>query len=565
MTRERDSATVPPPRPGVVRYLPLGGHGHVGRNCAVLETDAGIVILDCGVDFPDDDQLGIDVILPDMRYLIEREERLLGLVLTHGHMDHIGAVVWLLKEVDIPVYGPPFALALVREALREAGIADGVALRPIHAGSTFTLGDFSFEALHVNHSIPQTLAMAIETPVGLWIHSADFKIDLDPVDEPPIDLPRLGALGDQGVRVLLSDSTNIEREGFSGSERSARQGILDVVSSASGRVFITLFSTNVARVQSAVLAAEATGRRVVPFGWSLQRNIRIARELGLLRLTQDDLIVDPEQASDLPRDQILVLTTGSQGEARAGLSRLVRGDGRGLRMERGDTVVFSSRIIPGNERGVYALRDNLARAGIHVVAEGDHRVVHVSGHAYRDEHRTLIRLLRPDLLIPVHGDYRFLRAQAELGEQLGVGATQVMDNGMVLEVSSSGARVTSTIALRPQVVEGTSLAELGGPSMRERAKLAKAGLCVVRVVVDRDTGALLDGPLLLGRGISDEGDDDQQIEEARGAAEEAFRDLPDSARREARAVEEALRTAVRRTFRRISQRKPIVEVMVSLV
>lgn len=555
----------PPIKPGVVRFHTLGGLGEVGMNCAILETHSTLLLIDCGVNFPDTDHYGVDVHIPDFSILEEHRDRIAGLVITHAHQDHIGAVAWLLREMDIPIWGSRLSLALIREALDEHGLLDKARLHTVRAGDVVTFRDMAVEFIHTNHSIPECLALSIETPVGRFIHTADFKVDHTPMGEDPIDLPRFAELGDDGVRALFSDSTNVERSGFAGSEQTARHHLLQQVRGARGRVFVALFSSNFFRVQSLIDAAHETGRRILPLGWSLNRNIRIGRELGLLKLPGDDPFVELDDIRGLPDHRLLVLTTGSQGEPRAALTRVARGEYRGLRLEPDDLVLFSSRIIPGNERSVHALQDLVVRAGASFISPAD-APIHVSGHACAEEQKLMIRLVRPECLVPVHGDHRFLVRHARMGQALGVPHQHVLDNGDVLEFTAKDSRVIGHHAARRIVVEHGTVGEADSTVLRDRARLARLGYCVVWTVVDSTNGTIEDGPVLQTRGLIEDNDaGDRILQEARDAAVQAFDELSADARQHRDEIAETLRQAVRRTFRRRLQRKPFVESIVYIV
>lgn len=560
--------TLPPPPPigpKAVRFHTLGGLGEVGMNCAILETASSLLLIDCGVNFPETDHYGVDVHIPDFAFLDANRDRLRGLVLTHGHQDHIGAVPWLLREFDLPIWGSKLALAMVHEALEEHGLHTTASLNEVRAGDVIDIAEFAVEFIHTNHSIPECMALAIDTPVGRMIHTGDFKVDHTPIDEDPIDLPRFAELGDEGVRVLFSDSTNVERPGTTGSERVAREMLIEAVRRASGRVFVALFSSNLFRVQSLIEAAHRSGRRILTLGWSLNRNIRIGRELGLLKLPGEDPFIEVEDAQRFPPEKLLVLSTGSQGEPRAALNRVARGDFKGLALRADDLVIFSSRMIPGNERAVFGLQDLIARAGASILTPQD-MPIHVSGHACREEQKLLIGLCRPEVLVPVHGDHRFLVRHAALGEEAGVPEQFVLDNGDVLELTKDSAQVVGHHKARRIIVENGIVGVADSEMLRDRARLARLGYCVIWAIVDGETGTLEEGPVLQMRGIVEEGEAGEDLlQETREAATKAFEGLAIEARRNRAEVADALRLAVRRYFRRKLQRKPFVEPIVYIV
>lgn len=542
-----------------VRFVALGGLGEVGMNCAVLECNDTLLVIDCGVNFPDVDVFGVNVILPDFRWLDDNAERIAGVVITHGHMDHIGALPWLLALVDVPVYAPRFAMGLIRHQLRDHDFDDEEGLFVAEDGVPIELGPFTVEYVRSTHSIPDTYALVIDTPVGRLVHTGDFKIDLTPVDEPPFDLARFSRIGDSGVRALFSDSTNILRDGSTGSEAGVRARLLEVVPTLPGRVIMTQFSTNLFRVSAAADAAKATGRRLMLLGRSLQRNVAIARELGLLDLP-DHLIVDLDEFERVPAHQLMVLCTGSQGEPRAALSRIARGEFKPFRLSPGDAVIFSARTIPGNERVIAALEDDLVRSGARIIRD---RGLHVSGHACRDEQATMLRLVRPKSLVPVHGDHRFLAAHADLGRTHGVETAHVLDNGDVLELTATDARVVERRELEPAIADNAVFGTLFGETMKYRKRLGRRGVVIVWLVVDGDDGSILDGPEVLNRGAFDD-HGGAIIAEARGELVAAIERLGGRDRMNPDALDRTIRETIRRFVRDEAGTRPVIEALVRI-
>jgi ribonuclease J len=541
-----------------VRIVPLGGLGEVGMNCLAVEADGRIAVVDCGVLFPDEN-VGVDVIAPDLGWLVERREQVGAVFLTHGHEDHVGALPFLLRHLQVPVYGTRFTLAMVKGRLAEAGLeAD---LREVVPGDVRPAGEGSplaAEFVAVTHSIPDACALALSTPQGTILHTGDFKIDARPVAGPPMDLARLEALGRQGVRLLLSDSTNAERAGASLSESAVGLALADALAEAEGRVFVAAFASNVHRLQQVVGAAAGCGRRLALLGRGMVESFEIARSLGYL--TEPYWMpVAPDEARRLPRRELAVLTTGTQGEPRSALSRLARGEHPDLAIEPGDTVLLSSRQIPGNELAVGRLVDALCRRGARVRWEG-HPPLHATGHAQEAEQRRLVALVRPERFMPVHGEYRHLARHAAHAAAEGIPPERchLVTDGQVLELDDAGARV-----LPERVPTGRVYAvrdELGASDVphlvvQDRRLLAEAGLCIVVLAVARATGEVVRGPELFGMGVAGlEGNE----AELRGEALRALEALSPSARADAAEVQEALRSAVRRFFRRTSGRRPAV-------
>jgi len=541
-----------------VRILPLGGLGEIGMNCMAVEADGRIAVVDCGVLFPDEN-VGVDVIAPDLSWLLERKEQVGAVFLTHGHEDHVGALPFLLRHLQVPVYGTRFTLAVAKGRLAEAGIAAD--LREVAPGDRRGAGEaspISAEFLAVTHSIPDACGLALSTPQGLLLHSGDFKIDEKPVAGPPMDLDRIEALGRQGVRLLLSDSTNADREGTSLSESAVGPALEEAMAEATGRVFVAAFASNVHRLQQVVNAAAATGRRLALLGRGMVETFEIARTLGYLTEPRW-MPVEAAEARRLPRRELAVLTTGTQGEPRSALSRLARGEHPDLAVEPGDTVLLSSRQIPGKEVAVGRLVDDLCRRGAAVRWEG-RPPLHATGHAQAAEQRRLVALARPERFLPIHGEYRHLARHAAHAAAEGVSAERchLVTDGDVLELSDRGARVLPDKAATGRVYAVRD--ELGASDVphlvvRDRRLLAEAGLCIVVLAVARSTGAVVRGPDLFGMGVAGLGDHEDDI---KGEALRAVEALSPVARTDVTEVQEALRSAVRRGFRRATGRRPAV-------
>ncbi len=422
-----------PPPPGVLRIVALGGLGEIGMNCLALEQQEGIVLVDCGVTFPSTD-LGMDVYHPRFDYLIARADRVLGAVITHGHEDHIGALPYLLGALDVPVYGPPHALELARARLAEHGfdLAE-LDLVTVHVGAPFEVGPFGFEPIRVTHSIADATALAIRTAAGVVIHTGDFKLDPSPPDGELTDELRLMELGEEGVRLLLSDSTNVDSPGTAGSERDVGDALGEIIARAKGRVVLGLFASNVQRLRLLGEIAQRTGRRICLLGRSVVNHVRAAEAVGRLRWPSD-LQVAPDVAASMARERVLVIASGTQAERMSALTRLAAGTHPALRLDAGDTVILSSRIIPGNDRPVFDMMADLLRAGVELVTRITDRRVHASGHAHRDEQRRMIELTRPRAFLPLHGTLHHLMRHAELAREEGVAEVLVAENGEVVEL-----------------------------------------------------------------------------------------------------------------------------------
>jgi ribonuclease J len=495
----------PPPLPeGGLRVIPLGGLGAIGRNMTVFEFGGKLLIVDCGVLFPDTaDQPGVDLILPDFGPILERLGDVQAIVLTHGHEDHIGAVPYLLAhKPDIPLVGSQFTLALIEAKLAERRLTPYTLT--VAEGQKERLGPFELEFFAVNHSIPDALAVAIRTPAGLVLHTGDFKMDQLPLDGRITDLAGFARLGAEGVDLLLSDSTNAEIPGFVASERQIGPVLDSIFAKAEGRIIVASFASHVHRVQQVLDSAAEHGRKVALIGRSMVRNMGIARDLGLLKI-KPGLVVSMEEAANLPHNQILLMSTGSQGEPMSALGRMSTGDHRHITVAPGDTVVLASSLVPGNETSVYRVINQLARLGANVIHK-DVAKVHVSGHAPAGELLYLLNVVKPSNLMPVHGEWRHLRAHAQLGIDSGVAADRVVlcEDGDVVDLVEGHAKIVGHVKSRYVYVDGLTVGDVGENLLSERRVLGDGGFIAVTVVVDSVTGKVVGGPMLSAKGFSED-------------------------------------------------------------
>jgi ribonuclease J len=494
----------PPPAPdGGLRIVALGGIGEVGRNMTVFEYDHRLLVVDCGVLFPEDQQPGVDLILPDFRAIEDRLDDVDALVLTHGHEDHIGAVPFLLKmRPDVPVIGSRFTLALVAAKCKEHRLTPQ--LIEVAEGQRIRRGQLDLEFFAVNHSIPDALAVAIRTPAGLVLHTGDIKLDQLPLDGRLTDLAGFSRLGDEGVDLFCVDSTNAEVPGFTISERDIGPVLDNVIGRATQRVIVACFASHVHRVQQVFDVAAAHGRRVALVGRSMVRNMGIATDLGLLNIP-DGLLIDINEATELPDHATLFVSTGSQGEPLSALSRMARGEHRQIDIRPGDTVVLASSLIPGNETSVFGVVNGLARLGAHVIHQGTARV-HVSGHAPAGELLFLYNAVRPSNVLPVHGEWRHLRANAELAVRTGVPAERVViaEDGVVVDLVDGVASITGRVEVGHVYVDGLSVGDVGESTLSDRLVLGEGGFIAITVAVDSTTGRAVAPPTVSGRGFSDD-------------------------------------------------------------
>ena len=545
---------------GMLRIVPLGGLGEIGLNLMLVEycpadtDDVAAIAIDCGLMFPEQEMLGIDVVIPDLSYLREKQH-LRAVVLTHGHEDHIGALPYLLKEFSVPVYGTPFTLGLLRDKLHEHGLGSGVTLHEFRPRETWQVGPFGLEGLHVTHSIVDAAALAVTTPLGTIVHTGDFRLDQTPIDGRRSDLNRFAELGEQGVLLLLSDSTNVERPGSVPSERSVTRPIEDLIAHASGKVLVATFASHIHRIRQVIELSAKQGRHVGVVGRRLIGNVGIAEETGHLPLPPG-VLFDAATVHDRDPRTVTLLTTGSQGEPLSALSRIAAGDHKRVRLEAGDTVILSSRVIPGNERTIARLVDHLCRRGAEVYYEAI-ACVHVSGHAAQDELRLMLNLVRPRYFVPVHGEYRFLARHCALAREVGVDPDNVflVEDGNVLEIDADEARLAGSVPAGRVFVDG--LAGIEEEVLRDRRHVANDGLVVAVVGLEQQTGALLSGPDLLSRGFlpSTNG---EGYPDAKDAVRVALDELPAESRTDVGVVKEQVRLALRRHFRKTLGRRPVV-------
>ena len=512
-----------------LRIIPLGGLGEFGKNMMVYEYEDTIILVDAGLMFPEEDMPGIDLVIPDISYLAENAHKLQAIILTHGHEDHIGALPFLLKEVQAPVYSAALTLGLVRNKLKEHKLHEKADLRVIDENSRLEIGPFSIEFIHLCHSIPDALAVALHTPVGTILHVSDFKFDPYPVDGRLTDEAKLKRLGDAGVRLLLSDSTNAERAGFTPSERDLEKTLEEIISNAPGRVILATFASNISRVQQVINVANRHGRKVGVTGRSMIQNTRMATELGYLKPPPGGLLT-PDKMNHLPPNQVVVICTGSQGEPTSALVRMSRGEYRHLHIGKGDTVIVSATPIPGNEKMIQRTLDNLFRLGADVFYD-ELWDVHVSGHGSRRDLQKLIELVRPEYFIPIHGEYRQLVHHARLAKESGVPEDHIfiIEDGQCVSVSPEGVMPGVQIDSGRVFVDGSGVGDIGAMVLRDRRRLSQDGFLAVVVGLDVESGDVLLGPEILTRGFIYMDESEEFLEAARDVAWDVLEEYEDTA------------------------------------
>lgn len=546
----------PAPSDSPLRIVALGGLGEIGMNMMAYQCGDDILLVDSGLMFPDAEMPGVDYVIPDISWLRERAESVRGILLTHGHEDHIGALPFVLQELPVPVYGTALTLGFVAEKLKEYKI--GADLRPVKPRDTVTLGCFSAEFIRVSHSVVDGCALAIRTPEGVVIHTGDFKLDQTPVDGELTDLASFARYGDQGVLALLSDSTNVEREGYTISESYVGEALADIFPKCAGRIIVAAFSSNIQRVQQVADVAAATGRKVLLNGRSMIANVRIARELGYLNIP-DDLLMDLKCLPDMPRNEVCMITTGSQGEPMSALVRIAMDDHKQIKLEQGDTVILSSRVIPGNERTISELINHLYRRGAEVHHEKVSEV-HVSGHASQEELKLLMNIVKPRFFLPIHGEYRHLVLHRRLAAKVGIPEERCLlaINGEVVCFYNDTACIEETIETGRVFVDGKGVGDVGEIVLKDRRILSEDGMVVAIVGIRLASGDLIYGPEIVSRGVVYEDESQDYLEQARLTAQEALQELNAEMRREPDEVRQALRQALRRFFKKTVERRPMI-------
>ena len=540
-----------------VRLIPLGGLGEIGLNMMLVESGDDLLAVDCGLMFPDDELPGIDHVIPDFSYALARRDGFRGVLLTHGHEDHIGALPYLLREVPVPVYGTPMTLALVGERLREHGLLESADLRPMRPRARFDLGPFGIEPIRVTHSIVDGIGLAIQTPIGTIVHTGDFKLDPSPLDGETPDYRRFAELGDQEVLVLCSDSTNVDRPGHTRSESEVGQALGERFARAAGRVIVATFASHIHRIQHVLTLAARHGRRVALLGMSMQKNVGLAADLDYLHVPEG-LLLPIEELAALPPERQVILSTGSQGEPNSALALMAAGEHKYVRVLPGDLVIISARVIPGHERTIGRVVNALYRLGAEVLYE-DNAFVHVSGHASQEDLKLMLNLTRPRYFIPVHGEYRHLLGHARLAAGLGLGPDRVflIEDGTALEVTKTAARAVGGFPAGRVLVDGKSVGDVGAVVLRDRQLLADDGFVAVAVTVDR-AGAVVAGPEIATRGFVYVDESAELLEDLKRAVLGALAEGQPGPAFDREVAGARMRTAVRQLITQRFRRKPVV-------
>lgn len=540
-----------------MKLIPLGGLNEVGKNMTVLEHKNDIMIIDCGLSFPTDEMFGIDIVIPDFTYLIKNRDRVKGMILTHGHEDHIGAIPYLLKEINLPIYGTRLTLGLVESKLKEHGITAN--LNVVKAGQTLRIGEFKIEAIRNTHSIADSISLAIDTPAGLVFHTGDFKVDYTPLEGKPMDFHRLAKLGERGVLLMLGDSTNAERKGYTPSERTVGTALENIFRGCESRILVATFSSNVHRVQRIIDTAVMFNRKVAISGRSMINVVNIATELGYLSIPAE-ILVDINKIKGIKDSELVIITTGSQGEPMSALSRMATNDHKAVQIKRGDVVILSSTPVPGNEKTVSNVVNRLFEKGAEVIYS-DLADIHVSGHACAEELKLIHTLIQPKFFMPVHGEYRHLRQHAIIAENLGMPRENIfiLDNGETLSLKRNHVeKLKETVPSSAVMVDGLGVGDVGNIVLRDRKLLSEGGLIIVVAAIDKVSGIVSSGPDIISRGFVYVREAEDLIESARQVAVESLARCQRDNMKDWAAMKNAVRSDLQSFIYQSTKRNPVI-------
>jgi len=542
----------------MLKIIPLGGLGEIGLNMMVFEYRDSIVVVDAGLMFPEDYMLGVDYVIPDMDYLKRNKSKVAGVVLTHAHEDHIGALPYLLKDIKTPVFGTSFTLGIVRHKLEEHGLLLSTALYEISPRDILKLGAFELEFIHVGHSVVDGVGIAVKTPIGVIIHSGDFKISYSSNHSMLTDLNKFARFGEAGVLALLSDSTNVEKEGYTISDNQIAETLAKIIDKSRGRVIVALFASNVGRIQQIINIAKSKGSKIIFDGRSIVISVNIARELGYLHI-DDHMEVDIEQLKNFPDNKIIIITTGSQGEPLSALARMASGTHKYIKVKDDDTVILSSKFIPGNERAITNMIDNLYRQGADVIYEKISEI-HVSGHAFQEELKLMINLAKPKYFVPIHGEYRHLILHARLAESVGIPKERILlaENGQTIEFDANGGRVRETVGTGRILIDGKGIGDVGRSVLKERRILSEDGLVAVTLAFDEESGYVLYGPEIVSRGFVFETETGHLLEDAKCVILEVVEEIEPDVPNRVEKIRAKIQTDLKKYFYFAIKRRPVI-------
>jgi len=541
-----------------LKIISLGGLNEIGKNLTVYEYEEDILIVDCGLGFPDDDMYGVDIVIPNVEYLIENKHKIRGIVLTHGHEDHIGALPYVMREINVPIYATPLTAGLTELKLAESNLKENTVLEVKKPGDVIKLGCFKIEFIHVNHSIHDTVMLSIRTPVGIILHTGDFKVDTTPVSGEMIDLARLGEIGKKGVLALLSDSTNVEKPGYSTSESKVGQRFDELFQGCTQRIIVTTFASNVHRVQQVIDCAVKYGRRVAITGRSMENALRVSTELGCVTIP-DGLLMDLSKINNLPPDKIVIITTGSQGEPMSALYRMAFSGHKQIEIKSGDRVIISASAVPGNERTVSRVIDELFRRGAEVIYDKVSDL-HVSGHAYQEELKMMIALTKPKFFMPIHGEHRHLCIHAKLAESMGIASRNVIiaDIGQIIELSGKRISKNGTVPSGKVLVDGTGDFDIASVVLRDRKHLAQDGMIVVIVNLSSEDGSLISEPDIITRGFVYVKESEELLQELKTVVMNTIENNRNGKMADRSALKRAIRSELSEYLYKNTKRKPMI-------
>jgi len=542
----------------MLKIIPLGGLGEIGLNMMVFEYGDSVFVIDAGLMFPEDHMLGVDIVIPNMEYLIQRKQKIAGIILTHAHEDHIGALPYLVREIKAPIFGTPFTLGMVREKLETHGLSSAVSLYEVFPKETLKIGVFELEFIRVSHSVIDGVGIAIRTPVGLIVHTGDFKISETVYGDMTTDVEKFAQCGEEGVLALLSDSTNVEKEGHTQSAQEIKETLDQITEACNGRVIIALFASNIGRIHQIIDIAKSRDRKIVFNGRSIDTSITIARELGYLDIP-DDLEIRIDQIDRYPDNKIIIVTTGSQGEPLSALARMAAGNHKQIKIRKGDTVILSSKFIPGNEKAIGHIINNLYRLGADVIYEKISSI-HVSGHGFREELKLMINLVKPKYFIPIHGEYRHLVLHAHLAQQAGIPREHILlvENGQTIGFDKNEGHILDRVSTGRILIDGKGIGDVGSSILKQRRKLSEEGLVVVNLAFDAETGYIVYGPEIVSLGFVFELEMGHLLEEAKCVVLDVVEELGPSVDQRINKIRSDIQAGLRKFFSYAINRQPVI-------
>ena len=541
-----------------LKIAPLGGLGEIGKNITIFEYEDEIVVVDCGLEFPEDDMLGVDLVIPDVTYLIKNKDRVKGIVITHGHEDHIGAIPYILKQINLPIYATKLTIELIKNKLEEHHLLNSTKLHVVEAGKTVNFGKIKAEFIRSSHSIPDAVMIAMHTPVGVVLHTGDFKVDYTPIDDKIMDLGRIAELGNNGILALLSDSTNSEKKGFTMSESSIGDVFGRLFQGNKKRIVVATFASNVHRVQQIVNSAVKYGRKIAVCGRSMINMIDAARRLGYIEVP-DNVFIDIDMIKNYTDDQLVIITTGSQGETMSALTRMANGEHKKVTLTPNDMVIISATPIPGNEKGVSRVINELMKSGVEVIYSSL-EAIHVSGHACQEEQKLILALAKPKYFIPVHGEYRQLKAHMETAKQMGIEQENIfiLENGKVLELNENEAKFNGTIQSGKILVDGLGVGDVGNIVLRDRQHLSQDGLIVIVMTMDSNTGEVISGPDVVSRGFVYVRESENLMDEVKQVISEEVRKCEENSIRDWSTIKSNIKDTLRDYIFKKTKRNPMI-------